>query len=197
MSLPAHHAWTHRPKALGGTDPLEIAAAGPVSAIARSAGLVSVTLTGTDPINFVELARSPGSGYAPDTADPTNFEYILLPEDGFYMADFNVYWGTDFGASTFPFVEPSAVIAGTPTNLVTAVEFEWNNTQGWIGGEQFDAGELAHQQLVATVWFSYTAAYSDPAFGIGVNMRSSFAGAKTVGGSVAVTRLGDALELVT
>jgi len=168
----------------------------PISALAKT-GLVSKTLGGNDPVEFIQFWRTPGSGYEPDTGVPSDFVYILLPEDGWYQADFMIFWSTDFGASTFPFIEPSAVIAGTPTTLLSSGIDVWDNTQSWIGGEQFIAVEQDHHSLVATIWFNYLAADTDPSFGIGVNIRSSFAGSKSVGGQVAVTRLGAALEEIT
>lgn len=194
------HAWTHRPRSQGGTDPIEFEATGGgetnITALATT-GLVSKSVTGTDPIDFTAFFRTPGSGYTTDTGDSSDFNYIMLPEEGFYLADFSVFWSTDFGSSTFPYIEPTAVIAGTPTVLVGGgVPEQWDSTQGWIGGEQFTTAEMDHHQLVARFWFQYTFAQYDPSFGIGTQIRSSFSGTKTIAGKVAVTRLCDALEEV-
>lgn len=167
-----------------------------MSAIARSAGLQSKTLTGTDPVEFTSLWATPGAGYTPYLGNPASYEYIMLPGEGMYHAVFMIYWSTDFGASTFPFIEPSTIIGGTPGALSGDAEVAWDNTQGWIGGEQFIASEQDHHSLVAEIWFSFSTAYV-PAMGIGVNIRSGFAGTKSVGGAVAVTRMGEPLVEVT
>lgn len=194
------HAWTHRPRAQGGTDP--IAESLPVSALGTSS-LTSRTLDGNDPIPNELLWITPGGPFAPEGGDPSNYVNIMITEDGFYRASFYVYWSTDFGASTFPFIEPGCVIDTVQDNLVTFESLPsfgpvWDNTQSWIGGEQFTAAEMDHHSVYAEVMFNLSfAAAGISTFGVSNVLRSSFSGSKTVGGKLCVTRLGDYLEAVT
>jgi hypothetical protein len=195
------HAWTHRPRAQGGTDPIEIpTGTGPISATAASP-LTTYTHAGLTRVDFTTLYRTAGSGYAPQGGDPTDFQFINLPEDGFYLADFVVFWdeGDEFDPSDNPHIVATCHFAGTPDQLVASVGAEaWDNEQGWIGGEQISADELNHNALVSRFWFNYTAVDFDPSFGIGVSLLSGVGSrSMDIGGKVAVTRLGDALEEAT
>lgn len=78
MSLPAHHAWTHRPKAQGGTDPIELpetAAGGIVSHFPRHP--IHVTNDATDeytmwPGGVVVVSATHHSVTGSATTDATN-----------------------------------------------------------------------------------------------------------------------------
>lgn len=193
------HAWTHRPRSQGGTDPIEVSSGGPVSAVAHS-DVVSTAHSAFTRIEFTQLFISPGSGYAPEGGDPSSYEYVMLPGDGFYMADFQVQVGTNlFDAGEFPRIEASCILSGSPDVLVSTIGPEsWNSESGWIGGEQLTTDEMAHRQWVSTFWFNYTEFELGPSMGLGVSIRST-GGSETLmlGGTVAVTWLGDALEEVT
>ena len=172
------------------------------TAIATSS-LTSRTLDGNDPIPNELLWMTPGAPYAPEDGDPTDFVNIMITESGCYRGEFYVYWSTDFGASTFPFIEPGCVIDGVQDNLVSfeSLPFAgpiWDNTQSWIGGEQFIASEQDHHSVYASVIFNFDFTIAGiSSFGISNVLRSSFAGAKTVGAKLAVYRLSDYLEEVT
>lgn len=191
MSGPGYHGRTHLP---GGTDPITFP--GPASAIADVGG-ASKSLTGNDLLSFTHLYATPGTYYAPDTDDPSDFQFINLLIEGFYMADFSFFWFSNFTTGQNPKIEPACQIGGTPDSLVQSALVYWDNTQGSLVGEQMDAGEFAHSQVTARVLFNYTVADLDADFGIGVRLLSSFSGSKTIGGTVVVTRLSDALEEVT
>lgn len=201
MSLPDHHGWTHRPKALGGVDPIEIPAALPVSALGTS-GLTSYTLDGNDIIGNTLLWQTPGGPYSPQGGDPSDYDNIMIAEDGFYRASFYVYWSSDFGGGSLPYIEPGCVVDGSQDSLVAFESLPffgpvWDNTQSWIGGEQLDSAEMDHHSVYAEVTFNLSFSVAGiSTFGVSNVLRSSFSGSKDVGGKLCVTRLGDYLEEV-
>lgn len=199
MAGPDYHGWTHRPKADGGTDPIPTASYVPPTAIATK-GLGNVTLTGYDILTFTSMYATPGGHYTPHGGNPASFQYVDLTAEGCYQADFVVFWSTIFTASTFPYIEAQCQIGGSGGNtLAASVSALWgfNTEEGWIAGEQFDAGELAHHSLYSRFVFNYTVADFDPSFGLGVAVRHSATGTKSLGGQIAVTRLGDPIAVVT
>lgn len=186
---PAKHGHQHLPD---GPDPIPF----PTLASAIADGSKSMTLTGSDLVQFSEMYATPGY-YEPDTGDVSNFNFVNLLQDGFYQADFVVSWNSVFSGTEDPYIEPACQIGGTPDTLVNSVEVNWNNTANWIGGEQLDSGEYAHFELYARVFFNHREAYDGSDFGIGVRLKSSSGATKTIFGAVAVTRLSDALVEVT
>lgn len=203
MAKVVKHAWTHRPRSQGGTDPIEVSG-GPVSAYADAGGLQSRTLPAdVSPFTNEQMWMSPGAPFSPSGGNPASFDYIMIEQDGWYRADFYVYWSTDFGASTFPLIRPGCLVDGSPDFL--SVFFSdpafwpgYDNTQSWIGGEQFTAAEMDHHSLEATVYFNLSfPVVGLSTFGIGNTFDSTFSGTKTIGGYFTVVRLGDYMEQAT
>lgn len=165
-----------------------------------TAGLTSLTLDGNDPISNDSLWMTPGAPYDAEGGDPTDFVNIMITESGCYRGEFYVYWSTDFTAATFPFIEPGCVIDSVQDSLVNTESLPffgpvWDNTQSWIGGEQFTAAEMDHHSVHASVIFNFDFTVAGiSTFGISNVLRSSFAGAKTVGAKLAVYRISDYME---
>ncbi len=165
----------------------------PVTAIAK-ATLRSQTCTGNLPIEFDFVSwNDPSFGY--DVVSGGRATYITISKEGNYVADFNVFWNTDWTVGDFPYIEPSDLINSVAGTLVNDVDVNsWDDTQSIIYGEQFTAAESDHHQLAARVYFTFTEAwFGFPSIGIGVNMRSGATRTKNFGGMVAVTWLGPAL----
>lgn len=159
------------------------------------------TLSGTDIIAADEMwTNSADVTYSNDAGDPTTIMILL---SGLYYAKFMIYWSTDFGAGTFPFIEPGCTTDGTQDNLVAldnppAFGPVWSNTQSWIGGEQFTAAELDHHSVVADVVFNFDfTAAGLSSFGINNVLRSGFAGNKSVAAELFVMRVSDYMEEYT
>jgi hypothetical protein len=197
------HAWTHRPRSQGGTDPIPVSG-GPVSAYADAGGLQSRTIPAdVSPLTNEQMWMTPGGPYEPDSGNPASFNYIMINQNGWYRADFYIYWSTDFTGGTFPIIRPGCVIDGSPDFLSVAFDDPafwpgYDNTQSWIGGEQFTAAEMDHHSLEATVYFNLSFAVSGfTTFGISNTLDTTFVGSKNIGGYFTVVRLGDYMEAVT
>jgi hypothetical protein len=149
---------------------------GPMSAYADAGGLQSRTIPAdVSPLTNEQLWMTPGGPYEPDSGNPASFNYIMINQNGWYRADFYVYWSTDFTGGTFPIIRPGCVIDGSPDFLSVAFDDPafwpgYDNTQSWIGGEQF---------------------------GISNTLDTTFVGSKNIGGYFTVVRLGDYMEAVT
>lgn len=196
MPKTVKHGWTHRPRSEGGTDPIEVAAGGPISALGR-AGTQSLSATGNLALTFSSVyANDPSFGVSGVSGGRAT--YITISEPGFYMYDGLVFWDTDWTVGDFPYVEPSASVGGSPTTLIGVSSIDWDDTQGIIYGQQFTAAEMDHHSLAATVYFNFDpVAVGFATIGVGINMRSSATRTKNFGAHIVLTRLGDILEAVT
>lgn len=171
------------------------------SAFADANGLQTRTVPAdVNPLRNEQLWMTPGGPYEPDTGDATSFDYLMVLDDGWYRADFYIYWSTDFGPATFPRIRPGLVADGAEDFF----DAYWNDPQfwpgyddnkSWIGGEQFTAAEQDHHSLEATVFFNLSFAMAGlTTFGIGNTLDSTFSGSKDIGGYMTIERISDYME---
>jgi len=202
MSLPAMHGWTHRPKSLGGTDPVPMPTGiqyaigfdGLVASRPTNAACAMQYLSWND--NVFGYAVTSG------TSPNKKAKYILIPE-GHYMLDYIVFWTGDFTPGDNPFIQPwyyapsdasENVLAGSPFGVQGL-----DDAQGNVYSEQFTAAEMAHHELIATQYLTWTEAdWGETSIGIGVALRvSGGITTRTWGCAISIVRLGDAVTLQT
>ena len=162
------HAWTHRPKAQGGTDPIAVAA-GPISAIAM-AGQRSQSMSG----NLLNLywdiisTNDPSFGYSDVVS--SRARWVTISTEGMYVAQFVANWDSDFSASDFPFLRPMCLLAGTPNALLSTTS-TFSADAGAINTEQFTTAEMDHHAVSMTIWFEFDAAdWGEATPGIGLQI---------------------------
>lgn len=192
-----NHAWRHRPKSQGGTDPLEIASGLPVAFGSR--GQASKTVgPGATPLEFTFVSwNDPLFGYAVTVGTaPKRARYITLAEEGTYMAHFLATWNSAFTVGDFPFIQPSIYLPSGPTEDVLSNVIDvrsMDDAVGLIYGQQNTAAESAFLGLAATVIFSWDqASVGETSIGLGVNLSSGNGRTKNFGAKISVVRLGDA-----
>lgn len=169
-----------------------------ISAIG-SAGQRSQTCAGTLDIEFNFIwANDPSFGYTQTTGSPLRAKYITISQEGFWMAQFQINWDTDFTAGDFPYIEPRVwlVTGSTPDNLVNAAAVYWQDG-GSIYSEQLTAAESDHHLIEQTVYFNFTAAdFGSTVIGIGERINAGGSRTKNFGGQIVLTWLGDTLDSV-
>lgn len=198
MPAPDYHAWTHRPKALGGTDPIEMPTGGGLPCAIGDDGNISRATNQALPMHFISW-NDPMFGYAVVSGSSPNktAKYITCPP-GHYQLDCVVFWGFgDFPGGSFPYIQPWCYFpSGGGSEDVVANTLDvrsLDDTQGIIYGEQFTTAELDHHALASTQIFSWdTAMTGETTMGFGVALReSSGGGNRSWGGMVSLVRLGE------
>jgi hypothetical protein len=193
MTAPSYHGWTHRPKALGGTDPIEIASGLPVAISLRGEASFA-TSSGALPFDSISWNDDSLFGYS--GVSGATAKYVTVNQSGVYSLKFTAFWDSDFTAGDNPFLatkfyEPTADLE-IPLPNVLGVD-SWNDTQNIIYGEQLTTAEMDHHQLVANVVFglhleNFT---GETEVGFGVGVASGVARTKNFGAGISIVRLGD------
>lgn len=200
MGAPSYHGWTHRPKAQGGTDPIEVPS---IKTAIFSEGLRTMSITGgsTVDMDFRSLySNDPSFGYLSTFGtSPKRARYIEVTEEGLYFVQGTVYISesTLFSGTDAPYIELTLWYPSLASRdfLINSVGPEsWNDGQSPIYGEMFVASEYAHQQMVETAWFNFDKAwFGETSMGIGVCIGASNSVTKGLAGMVQVSRMGDLL----
>jgi len=191
MTLPSMHGWTHRPKALGGTDPIQTVQPITALGLAFSRSQACNSLLEFD---FDEIYTNDDSfGFSDVTSGRAQF--ITISRVGLYKAQFVSFWDSAWTAGDNPLIVPNTNLG----DLVPAADITtWDDTQNIVYGEQFTADESAHLSLAATVYFTFDPAYwGFASLGIGVNLESQANRTKSFAAKVIVTWIGDLLTEVT
>lgn len=175
----------------GGTAPAAITALG-------QAGSRSQSISGgVLPIYFDFFYRNdPSFGY--EQVVSSRARYITISADGYYMAQFAIWWDTDFTAGDQPYLKPMAYIGGFDSSLIPSASAVWDQGFDSINGQQFTAAEMDHHLIHTTVWFNFSAAeFAEPDIGIGMQLEAAVSRTKNFGGQVVITRMGDVQTQVT
>lgn len=88
------HAWTHRPKAQGGTDPIEVSGGFTPSwaTVTQFADLITKA-GGYYRARFVTLATNDTSNYDNSAVTSGRFDYLLINDPGYYICHFGIVTG--------------------------------------------------------------------------------------------------------
>ena len=186
------HAWTHRPRSEGGTDPIEVTAG--------STGLpTAVGFGGITTRNLNEMCAFSSIGWAAEHDDVFGYDvvsgstakYITFPP-GTYRSEAVVFWSTDFGGGTFPFINQYAWFpVDASENQLSSLSMGpgLDDEQGIIYGQQFTTTEQDHHALASTHVFSWEESdFTEPIIGLGVGLYASGT-TKAWGASIAITQL--------
>lgn len=196
------HAWTHRPKAQGGTDPIAFPQLKSASMIS---GLRSMTLSAGSfgELTFAPLwSNDPSFGYLEVSGSAPNkrAKYIEISEEGFYLVQVQVSWTSAFTAAQSPFIEATIFAPSVPSMgyLINSITGEgWQDGGNPAYGSQLSSDDVLHSQMVQTVWFNFSKVdQGEDTIGIGVGLGISSTGGgftKNIAGGVVVTRMGDLL----
>lgn len=185
----AKHAWTHRPKSEGGTDPISIPALTPVPAAIMVEGLNSRS-TGS------KLYMTFGGFYTNDTGvfgysdvTSTKAKFMTILEDGFYRAEGNIFWNTDFTAGDQPRVTFSTNQSSVDGDLIPGLDVYYEDESA-IWNEQISADDMDHHRLRITAIFNVDLAlWGEAAMKIGMAIYSNNSRTKNFGASLAVYRI--------
>jgi len=196
MSGPAYHGWTHRPRAQGGTDPIDFPASGGLPVAIGLRGEASFT-TSSGALPFTSISWNDDSLFGYDGVSGSSAKYVTVNQDGVYSLKFTAFWDSDFTAGDNPFLatkfwNPHTGFETPLPNVLGADS--WNDTQNIIYGEQLTTAEMDHHQLVANVVFGVRMAdfaAGTTVVGFGVGVASGTARTKNFGAGITVVRLGD------
>lgn len=173
------------------------AGASNISAIGSAGQRSQTTTGGVLEIEFDDIwANDASFGYTQVSA--SRAQYITISQEGFWLAQFQINWNSDFGAFDFPYIEPRCwlVTGGTPDNLVNAAAVYWQDG-GSIYSEQQSAAEAKHHLIEQVVYFNFTAAdFGSTVLGVGMRINCSGGITKNFGGQMVLTWLGDTLTSV-
>jgi hypothetical protein len=112
------HAWTHRPKSQGGTDPI---AGGftPEWAHAYASAMDVPDAGATYDFTFSDLYSNSASIYEAVDITASRAEYIAIHEAGYYQAAFGIYHNTStFGTGSVSFIQPSFELGGIRASII-------------------------------------------------------------------------------
>lgn len=183
------HAWTHRPRSQGGTDPIEVPGATPMAQM--SEGQNSRT-TGSKLImtfGFMWTNDTSVFGYSDVTSSKARF--LTIAEDGIYRADFQLGWDTDFTAGDQPAIVPLTEQGGVTGDLVPALDIYWFNA-GSVGiwNQQITAAEMDHHSLFCSVVFQYEAAmFGETPLGVGLGLYTNNSRTKQFSAQMSVEQI--------
>lgn len=166
MAEVVKHAWTHRPRSEGGTDPVPFPEPTWATATQFDVG-VAKTSSWYRP-RFQYCATNDPDNYYLSGISAGKADYLYIARPGYYVARFGVVteggathtWGANYAA-----LEPVANIGGSDSHINTAVDGypDWTGSDYARGHEQYTAeyssvsGEVGHRGL----WTEYTFNY-DP-----------------------------------
>lgn len=190
------HAWTHRPRAQGGTDPIESDSVVPVGMMN---GFESSIATGSKlyfPMNTFYTNDSTVYGYADVTSSKAKFMTISAP--GVYRAAGYIGWtnaSADFVVGDNPhFVFSTQNVAfGTDGDLIPGLN-EYHSTDSSaidaIWNVQREAAGVDYHSLGGEVIFNFSEAnYGETPLHIGVALYSDNSRTKAFFASLAVFRV--------
>jgi len=159
-----------------------------------SAGQRSQTCAGVLDIEFDNIWNNDASfGYTGVASGRA--KYITISQEGFYKAQFQINWDTDFTVGDFPYIEPRVwfVTGSFADNLVNSASVYWQDG-GVIQSEQFTAAEMDHHMIEQTVYFNFSAAdFGSTVIGIGERINAGGSRTKNFGGQIVLTWLGELL----
>lgn len=105
-----YHAWTHRPKSLGGTDPIEL----PLPKVFRAVQWDSFTTTGTsvdmEPFAFDLWANPDTSIFEADLEVSLELGSVIAKEPGLYVVNLIVGWFDSFDAPVAGFIADGELV---------------------------------------------------------------------------------------
>jgi hypothetical protein len=189
------HAWTHRSKALGGTDPLTIPALIPVPAAIMTEGMTSRS-TGS------KLYMTMGGFYTNDTTvfgysdvTSTKAKFLTISENGVYRAEGVMLWNSDFTAGDQPRVVFSTNQGSVDGDLVPGLDVYFE-TEAGIWNEQISADDMDHWKLwISAVFNVDLALWGETPLKLGLALYSNNSRTKNFGAQLAVYRV--STELMT
>lgn len=156
MSLPAMHGWTHRPKELGGTDPIPATTAAGPKWVKVLASAQSITPSSGDFFfGFTNLYTNDTDAY--EFADVTAGRafYLQLNTPGYYTAKFTSGGSSVWDNTFYTKVTPMFELSGSPADMVPNLgDADFSLNQFNSDSEMF-AGETAHKILWEEVSFHW------------------------------------------
>lgn len=185
------HAWTHRPRAQGGTDPIEVEASATPSAVMLD-GFTSRTtgskLYMTFGLFYRNAAASGVFGYSNVTGSKAKF--LTISENGIYVAWGNMGWNSDFTAGDQPRIVFSTNQLGADGDLVPGLDVTYNEEQSGIWNEQISADDMDHHTLRTMAMFNVDLSlWGETPMKIGLALYSNNSRTKSFFGQMGIYRV--------
>ncbi len=208
MTGPAYHGWTHRPKAQGGTDPIEFPEAGDLNwATAVMFQTSTAKSTSWYYAGFTEMGTNDTDVFTLENITSSKARYLGINAGGLYHCWFSMItsgstgadqdWGVNYAA-----LEPIFEEGGSPTvlNSETDSAADFEGTFYDVANEQFVAEQPASQPRHRGK-FQFMALHYDPPdpdvgnfgfevpFKLGVRMLTDQTGSIVFGAQIHVVRV--------
>lgn len=186
-----YHGWTHLPKEQGGTDPIGLPSSSGLPVAFATGGITSRNLNEMCAFSIISWAPEHDDVFGYDVVSGSTAKYITIPP-GTYRTEAVVYWSTDFGGGTFPFISqyawfPVDASENQLAGVMSGAAFD--DEQQIIYGEQFTAAEMDHHAMASTHVFSWEEADTgEDRIGIGVGLYAS-GSTKDWGAALTITQL--------
>jgi hypothetical protein len=152
------HAWTHRPRSEGGTDPIEIPAASDLLWVTASASTEAVPQTSGTYYPFgLDFIYTNGSGDF-EAADITSGRaaYLQINTPGYYVLQAQIFKAAGTFASTnHTWIEPAVEIGGSRGNIVGNEGVADFMGAFWTAGSSIIVGGEGREGLYTTLAFNY------------------------------------------
>jgi len=157
------HAWTHRPKAQGGTDPIEITVTGggglPVANM--SEGENSRTTGSKLKMTYGQMWTNDTAVFGYSNVTSGKAKYMTLKEDGVYRAVFQLGWVNtfEFTLGDNPSIAPATEQSGVDGDLVPALDdyFDTAGAEGVWNSQRSTEMVNNYHVLTCEVVFSFIA----------------------------------------
>jgi hypothetical protein len=189
------HGWTHRPRALGGTDPIPAAEAAPVPVAQMSEGQNSRTTGSKLLMTFGLFSTNDTSVFGYSNVTSSKARFMTVAEDGIYRIDYQINWNSDFTAGDQPAIVALTEQGGVTGDLIPAMDRYWSieGSQG-IWNQQITAAEMDHWNLFGTAVIQYEAAmFGETPLKIGVGLYSNNSRTKNFAAQLSCYRVSTAL----
>jgi hypothetical protein len=178
------HGWTHRPRAQGGTDPIEVPSDLKWATVTQFADTI-VKAGGYYRPRFRTLATNDTGIYGNSTVTSDRFDYLTINEGGYYIAHFGVVtssgsdvWGAFDTEMQLVYSDGGDNQFNTGTGSPDFINSDYSRTQ-WQHEDDSFTDPLAYRGLWETYTFHYDPSnpQSDIEFlsplGIGVTILSA------------------------
>lgn len=160
--LPAFHGWTHRPKAQGGTDPVDFPAAGGTWATAYGAAAGIVNDSNDYFVPILQMWTNDTAGYEPGGVSGGEADWLQINTQGFYRAEFSItIQPGEFESVHIPRITPIFSLGGTPAGIqanMGPADFPGNRFTSMA--EQLD-GHDEHSMLYSMINFNWDPGNTD------------------------------------
>jgi len=151
------HGWTHRPKALGGTDPIDI----PTGAItwAKTYGVGNMTDAGTTyPFEYLQMETNDTANYEPFLSGGL-FKWIQINNPGYYMFELRAVSVSSVYSNANPlFLEGSFLLGGSGASMRVNMGAPDFSGMYFTQADQLLAGNEAPSGLYTRGSFNYNPA---------------------------------------